>query len=88
MTKQDFILESLKGGPGLRAYVYQSDVYCEECAEDIIKEIAPTIAPMLSGTDDPLFSDGDTCPQPCFFPESDTRQYCGKCGDYLYGEEE
>jgi len=88
MDIQEFVTENLKGGPGLDGYAYNADVYCVDCGEEITREIAAKVAPTLTGTDDPLFSDSETVPQPIFFGESDSAQHCGKCGEYLYGEDE
>ena len=88
MDRQEFIDEYGKGGPGLDGYAFRADVYCIDCGEKIIEEIADEIAPKLTGTDDPMFSDSETCPQPIFFGESDYAQHCGDCGEYLYGENE
>lgn len=84
MKKEDFIEETLKGGPGLDGYAYNAAAYCPKCAEKIIREIARAVSPKLSGTDDPLFSDSETCPQPIFFGEADSKQYCDLCGEFLY----
>jgi ribosomal protein S27E len=73
------------GGPGLDGYAYHASVYCVDCGREIVEDIAADVAPKLSGTDDPLFSDSETLPQPIFFGESDTAQHCDKCGAYLYG---
>ena len=88
MRVGDLIHEATLGGPGLRAYAYRADVYCPDCARAIIEALAPELAGELDdGTEDPLFSDSDTLPQPCFFPEADTAQHCADCGEYLYGPE-
>jgi hypothetical protein len=86
MTKTEFIREGTLGGPGLDGYAYCADVYCVDCGEKIYTEIAKAVAPTLADTDDPLFSDSETCPQPIFFGESDSPQHCSDCGEYLYGE--
>ncbi len=88
MTVEDLLEESTKGGPGLDGYAYNADVYCESCAEDLMRELAPKVAPTLDSTDDPEFRDSETWPQPIFFGEADTKQHCGDCGEYLYGEDE
>lgn len=88
MRIKEFIDECTAGGPGLDGYAYNADVFCPECGEDIVHEIAPAVAPTIDGTDDPLFADSETVPQPIFFGESDSAEYCGNCGEYLYDEEE
>jgi hypothetical protein len=88
MTPAELIEEGTLGGPGLDGYTYCADVYCIACGEAIYETIAAEIAPKLSGIGDPLFSDSETVPQPIFFGESDSAQYCGDCGEYLYGEGE
>jgi len=89
MDAKEFVRECTLGGPGLDGYAYNASVYCVDCGEDIVRSIAPTVAPKLSGSDDPMFSDSETCPQPIFFGESpDCAQHCDDCGAYLYGENE
>lgn len=84
MTKQDFIHQATLGGPGLDGYSYRADVWCIDCGETIIKEIADKVAPKIEDTSDPLFSDSETLPQPIFFGEADDKQYCSSCGQFLY----
>jgi len=69
------------GGPGLDGYAYCADVYCVACAHAII-DAGPEEVP------DPFDKDSDTPPQPIFFGESDNPQYCGDCGEHLYGGDE
>lgn len=88
MTPERFLLECFRGGPGLDGYAYNADVYCCGCARKIGEQIAPSIAPRILDTSDPLFRDSETCPQPIFFGESDNAQVCGECGEYLYGDPE
>lgn len=76
MTKDEMLL----GGPGLDGYAYRGDVYCIRCGQNIIAD-GPDEIP----EGDARFS-GIT-PQPIFFGESDTTQYCAECGEYLYGPE-
>lgn len=88
MKASELIREGTLGGPGLDGYAYNADVYCVDCGERIYREIAAKVAPTLAGTDDPLFSDSETVPQPVFFGESDCAQHCGQCGEYLYGPQD
>jgi ribosomal protein S27AE len=89
MEAQEFVRECTMGGPGLDGYAYNADTYCIPCGEAIAREIAAKVAPTLTGTDDPLFSDSETCPQPIFFGEHPDRAvHCGECGEYLYGTDE
>lgn len=88
MTIKTFLYECLLGGLGLQGYAYQADVYCVDCAYAIIHALAPKVAGILNGTDDPLFADSETVPQPIFFGEADYAQHCAECGEYLYGPEE
>ena len=74
MTK----LEAKLGGPGLDGYAYNADVYCVDCGLEIIDALA---FPM----DDDTAGDTDSCPQPIFFGEHECAQYCGNCGEFLYG---
>lgn len=85
MRQSEFEKECLMGGPGLDGYAYLADTYCADCAAGIVDAIKSDIAPKLSGTTDPLFSDSEICPQPIFFGEHETEQNCGKCGKFLYG---
>lgn len=87
MTKAEFVRESCLGGPGHDGYAYDADVYCVDCGQAIIRDIACVVAPTLTGTDDPSFADSGTVPQPIFLGESDTAQYCGECGEHLYGDD-
>ena len=87
MKADTLIRKGTMGGPGLDGYVYCSEVYCVPCGEAIYREVATKVAPTLTGTEDVLFSDSETVPQPIFFGESDYPQHCEKCGEYLYGEE-
>lgn len=89
MSRAAFIRAALAdGSPGFDGYTYRADIYCPVCGEAIIREIAPDVAPTLSGDDDCLFRDSETVPQPIFFGESDTARHCGECGEYLYGTQE
>lgn len=89
MNVNEFVYECALGGPGLDGYAYQADVYCIACGKAIVRDIAATVAPTLSGTDDVLFQDSETCPQPIFFGESpDCAQHCAECDEYLYGEDD
>lgn len=84
MTKQELIHQATLDGPGLDGYSFQADVWCIDCGETIIKEIAHKVAPQLENTSDPLFSDSETLPQPIFFGEADNKQHCAGCGKFLY----
>lgn len=88
MRKSDFIRECLLGGPGLDGYAYRAALYCEDCAEKIVRAIAADVAPRIEDTDDPYFQDSETVPQPVFFGESDCEECCDECGEYLYGMSE
>jgi len=88
MTIEELLTESTKGGPGLCGYTYDADMFCVHCAEDIMRQLAPALAPTLRSTDDPEFRDSDIWPQPIFFGESDVEEHCGDCGEYLYGDNE
>ena len=86
MQKEELIAECLKGGPGLNGYIFNGDTYCEDCAAKLLEAMAERTAWQIEDTEDPLFSDSETIPQPIFFGESDSPQYCCKCNDYLYGK--
>lgn len=88
MKRREFIREATAGGPGLDGYAYQGDTYCIECGELLIFDLGANVIAEIWGTDDPLFCDSDTVPQPIFFGESDSGTYCAQCGDLLYGPEE
>lgn len=87
MKTNKFIRACLLGGPGLDGYAYKADVYCMICTQTIVEKISKEIAPKLTDTDDPLFSDSEVVPQPIFFGESDCAQHCAECEQYLYGEQ-
>lgn len=83
MRPNELVRLATLGGPGLCGYAYNADLYCEDCAWHIIRDLAADLAAQLD-TDD-LPTDTDTLPQPIFFGEHDLPQYCEGCGDYLYG---
>jgi ribosomal protein S27E len=86
MTKIIFTLETvLLGGPGLDGYASTAAVYCVDCGEAIIYEVFKDYP---NGIAYPECFDSETLPQPIFFGESDTAQYCDKCGEYLYGPQD
>lgn len=85
MEVEELLESSMLGGPGLNGYAYNATVYCEACAEDLMRRLAPTVAPKIDSTDDPEFQDSETWPQPIFFGESDSAQHCDDCNEYLYG---
>jgi hypothetical protein len=72
----------LLGGPGLDGYAYQATVYCEECAEEIIRRVFAERGGRMDGLD---FQDSEKLPQPIFFGESGCAEHCDDCGEYLYG---
>lgn len=74
MKREDMKL----GGPGLDGYAYCAALYCVACAHAII-DAGPAEVP------EPFDRDSETTPQPIFFGESDSAEYCDDCGDYLYG---
>lgn len=83
MTCEEFIREATKGGPGLDGYAYQADVYCVDCGQQIVREIAPYVAADMPDTDNPAFRDSERVPQPIFFGETDRPEYCAQCGEML-----
>ena len=67
------------GGPGLRGYAYQADVYCVGCAHAIIDDMPwKRLSTLDTGNT-------ECVPVPMFFPESDCAEHCAQCGEYLYG---
>jgi hypothetical protein len=76
------LTEALKGGPGLRAYVYDAELYCVECGQDHLRRLFKRFP---NGILAPFASDSDLLPQPVFFGEHEEPQYCDKCAVYLYG---
>jgi hypothetical protein len=61
------------------AYVYQADLYCEDCATQIKAELAYS----HEGQPEHLF-DSDEYPKgPYPAGESDTPDHCGNCGVFL-----
>ncbi len=90
MTKKEAFQELTLSGPGLDGYAFQADTWCVECGREIIQDRLDQLqgegmvdfSPVLG---DCIYRDTDTMPQPIFFGESDSSQYCGSCGAYLYG---
>ena len=65
------------------AYIYQADIYCEDCAEDIKQDI---FAAANSIDDMKPLNDSDGFPQGPFSNgggEADSPQHCGSCGVFL-----
>lgn len=63
-------------------YIYQADVYCDDCGLEIRKQLA------VSAPTDPLDHhsyDSDDYPKEARVEheESDCPQHCGKCGEFL-----
>ena len=83
MRRSEIIRETMLGGPGLDSYAFQAALYCRGCARDIVRKVAGKLK--LTSTDDCLFQDSETLPQPGFFSESDSEEFCDSCGEYLYG---
>ena len=83
MTERDLTL----GAPGLDCYAYQATVYCVDCGRARIHDIcqSPEALTALAADDTLWLYDSENVPQPGFFTESDTAQYCDDCGEYLYG---
>lgn len=82
MTLKDALL----GGPGLDGYAYCADVYCVDCGHAIIEEVyAELDRRSLTALE---AGDSEVIPVPIFFGEADSAQHCGRCGSYLYGENE
>jgi hypothetical protein len=85
----DFLSESMLGGPGLDGYTYDADVICSDCAENVMRDRARAfLLEHPEGVEDPAWRDSEEWPQPIFFGEADTAQHCGACEVYLYGPEE
>lgn len=82
MTDTLTLHEALMGGPGLDGYVFEADVYCVECGQQLVRDV---LEPLGGVIEFPDAGDSDTLPQPIFFGESDTAQHCGECSEYLYG---
>jgi hypothetical protein len=83
LSTEELIALAVIGGPGLDGYAFKAAVYCPDCGDDIVRDVAPKLK--IENTDDPQFSDSDVLPQPIFFGESDSEQHCSTCSDYLYG---
>ena len=91
MTKRQALYAELaKGGPGHDGYAFDADVFCVDCGRAILHNqcMSGELDAYLDTPDDIMLRDTDTTPQPIFFGESDTAQYCSDCGTYLYGPEE
>jgi hypothetical protein len=67
------------------AYMYQADLYCEECGEKIKADLKATCAVPENPSDEATFDSDDYPKGP--FPdgggESDCPQHCGGCGVFL-----
>ena len=85
MKTDTYTLEdALLGGPGLYGYAYQADVYCVDCGVDIARAVFAE-RPEVDGM---TFGDSEEVPQPIFSGENlDCAEYCGDCGEYLYGDD-
>lgn len=69
--------DALRGGPGLEAFAFRAEVYCVDCAHEIIEALPE------SGWDLVDFFDMQRVPQPIFFDEEETSVRCAKCSAYL-----
>jgi len=80
MNKQDQVYtrdDVFRGGPGLSGYAWKADIWCEDCVKEVFNQEGPFT--------ESEFKDSEVVPQPIFFGEHDTPQYCVKCNKYLYG---
>lgn len=77
MTDRLTLHDALLGGPGLEGYAYNGSLYCVDCGRALIEQTFATVG------DARVFA--DLLPSPVFFGESDTREHCDDCGEYLYG---
>lgn len=59
----------------MEAYIYNADIYCEDCAE--------TIKATLTGPDTGDSDDYPQGPYPDGGGEADYPQHCGHCGEFL-----
>lgn len=67
------------------AFIYQADIYCEDCGEAIKAEIVQAHRHTLS-EDNMLKDDSDAWPQGPYSEgggEADCPQHCGRCGTFL-----
>ena len=80
---QRFREELKEDAPGLDAYLYQSEVYCPACGQDVIDELVDRhlILPPPPGTDSSWTTDSEHVPQPLFFTETD--ESCARCGEEI-----
>ena len=83
MTKEEFLEEAFKGGPGLSGYVYDAEVYCVDCAKKIMQELVNA----WEHLPDELPTDSEEFPVPVFFGESESPEYCADCQEFLYGDD-
>lgn len=60
-------------------YIYQADLYCEDCAKQIKAELAYSHESQSENT----FDSGDYPKGPYPAGESDTPDHCGGCGIFL-----
>ena len=86
MKRNEVLKECFQDGPGLDGYAYQAAVYCSDCARKIVEKIPQHVLDQITDSlNDPLFKDSETIPQPIFFGESEEKQHCDSCEEYLYG---
>ena len=64
----------------MNAYVYKADIYCEECAQDIMRECSGIDHYCENKEDPENYPQG---PYPSGGGEADTPQHCGECGLFL-----
>lgn len=81
----------------MNAYIYQADIYCEECAREIKARLRKKIEAKLDAkidainaatpdTNDESFYDSDEYPKGPYGNgggESDTPQHCARCKEFL-----
>jgi sarcosine oxidase delta subunit len=67
-------------------YIFQADIYCEGCGEEIKKEIEAAGNAPADAEDEHTFDSDDypKGPYPDGGGESDTPQHCGGCRAFLY----
>ena len=67
------------------AYIFQADIYCADCAESIMAQIAAAGGKPADTSDESTF-DSDVWPKGPYTDgggESDTPQHCAGCGTFL-----
>lgn len=64
----------------MRAYIYKADIYCEDCAKQIVANGRALFWPTVMKDDSEYYPQG---PYSNGGGEADTPQHCGSCHEFL-----